>query len=94
MVQSPHIALLTYNMYEHEDEQGWPCHGKLDTSGEARTLHKPKPTKDIISYVESCYLLGVSIDSTYKMHIDMHVDMDPTVRDRDFFLFRKDIFTI
>ena len=79
MVQSPNIAILTYNMYEHEYEQGWPCHGKLDTSGEARTLYKPKITMDIIVYVESCYLLGVSIDSPYKMHIDRHVDMDPTV---------------
>ena len=84
MVQSPNIAILTYNMYENEDEQGWPCLGKLDNSSEARTLHKPKPTKDIVSYVESCYLLGVSIDSTNKMYIDRHVDMDPTIRDRKF----------
>ena len=77
-----------------KDEQGWPCHGKLDTSGEERTLHKPNITKDIVAYVESCYLLGVSIDSTYKMHIDRHVDMDPTVWDRDFFLSRKYIVNI
>ena len=77
-----------------KDEQGWPCHGKLDTSGEASTLHKPKLTKDIIAYVESCYVLGVSIDSTYKMHIDRHVDIDPTVRDRDLFLSRKYILNI
>ena len=66
MVQSPHIEILTYNMYEHEDEQGWPCHGKLDTSGEVSTLHKPKLTNDIISYVGSFYLWGVYTDSTYK----------------------------
>ena len=94
MVQSPHIAILTYNMYEHEDEQGWPCHGKLDTSSEARTLHKPKLMKDIVAYVESCYLLGVSIDSTYKMQIDKHVDMDPTILYRDFLLSRKYIVNI
>ena len=71
-------------MYEHEYEKGWPCHGKLNTLGEARTLHNPKLTKDIVAYVESCYLLGVSIDSTNKMYIDRHVDMDPTIRDRKF----------
>jgi hypothetical protein len=32
MVQSPNIEILTYNIYEHEDENGWPCHGKHDTS--------------------------------------------------------------
>ena len=63
-------------------------------SWKERTLHKPKITKDIVAYVESCYLLGVSIDSTYKMHIDMHVDMDPTVRDRYLFITRKDIVNI
>ena len=94
MVQSPHIAILTYNMYEHEHEQSWPCHGKMDTSSEAMTLHKPKLTKDIVAYVESYYLLGVSIDSTYKMHIDKHVDMDPTILYRDFLLSRKYIVNI
>ena len=81
-------------MYEHEDEQGWPCHGKLHTSGEARTLHNPKLTKDIVAYVESCYLLEVSIDSSYKMHIDKHVNMNPTVQDIDFFLSMKYIVNI
>ena len=79
MVQSPHIAILTYNMYEHEDEKGWTCHEKIATLGEVRTLHKPKLPKEIVAYVESCYLLGVSIDSAYKMHINRNVDMDPTV---------------
>ena len=91
MVQSPHIAILTYNMYEHEDEQGWPCHGQLDTPGNARTLHKAKLSRDIVSYVESCYFLGVPPDLVYKMHIKRLVDIDAETRDRDFFLSRKDI---
>ena len=66
MVRSPHITILTYNMYEHEDEQGWPCHGQHDTSGNARTLHKPNLSRDIVSYVESCYFLGVQPDYVYK----------------------------
>ena len=78
MVQSPHIAILTYNMYEHEDEQGWPCHGQLDTSGNARTLHKPKLSRDIVSYVESCYFLGVPPDSVYKMHVKRKKSINST----------------
>jgi hypothetical protein len=31
--KDPNIAILTYNTYEHEDEEGWPCHGRLDKSG-------------------------------------------------------------
>ena len=45
MVQSPHIEISTYNMYEHKDEQGLPYDGKVDTSGYVRTLHRPKLTK-------------------------------------------------
>ena len=94
MVRSPNITILTYNMYEHEEEHGWPCHGQLDTSGNARTLHKLKLSRDIVSYVESCYFLGVPPDSVYKMHVKRHVDMDVATRDRDFFLSRKDIVNI
>jgi len=94
MVQSPEIAILTYNMSEHEDGEGWPCHGQHDTSCEARTLHKPKLSRDIVSYVESCFHMGVSIDSVYKLHVKRHIDMDAVARDRDFFLSRKDIVNI
>ena len=41
MVQDPDIAILTYNVYDHEDGEGWPCHGQHDTLGEARSMHKP-----------------------------------------------------
>jgi hypothetical protein len=34
--KDPKIEILTYNTYEHEDEEGWPCHGRHDKSGEAR----------------------------------------------------------
>ena len=94
MVDNPDIAILTYNMYEHEDGEGWPCHGQHDTSHDARTLHRPKLSKDIIAYVESCFSQGVPIDTVYKIHIQRHVDMDATTRDRDFFLSRKDIVNI
>ena len=59
------MAILTCNLYENEDGEGWPCHGKHDTSSKAMTLHKPKLSKDIVSYVESCFYLGASIDSAY-----------------------------
>ena len=94
MVDNPEVAILTYNMYEHEDERGWPCHGQHDNSGDPRTLHRPKISRDIVSYVESCFSLGVPIDTVYKFHIKRHVDMDATIRDRDFFLSRKDIVNI
>jgi hypothetical protein len=58
MVQSPNIEILTYNMYENEDENGWSYHGKHDTSGESRSKHKPRLSRDIVSYVESCFFFG------------------------------------
>lgn len=94
MVQNPEAAILTYNLYEHEDKQGWPCHGLHDTSGEARSLHKPKLSRDIVSYVESCFFLEVPVDSVCKMHINKHINLDATARDRDFFLSRKDVANI
>ena len=69
MVDNPDIAILTYNMYEHEDGEGWPCHGQHDTSGDARALHRPRISRDIVAYVESCFSLGVPIDTVYKIHI-------------------------
>ena len=76
MVDNPNIEILTYNMYEHEDGEGWhedgegwPCHGQHDTSGDARTLHRPRLSRDIVAYVESCFSLGVPIDIVYKIHI-------------------------
>ena len=41
MVQDPDVAILTYNVYDHEDGEGWPCHGQHDTLGEVRSMHKP-----------------------------------------------------
>ena len=66
MVDNPDIAILAYNMYEHEDGEGWPCHGQHDTSGDARTLHRPRLSRDIVAYVESCFSLVVPIDTVYK----------------------------
>ena len=94
MVDNPDIAILTYNMYEHEDGEGWPCHGQHDTSGDARTLHRPRISRDIVSYVEICFSMGVPIDTVYKIHIQRHVDMDTVTRDRDFFLSKRDIVNI
>ena len=94
MVNNPNIAILTYNMYEHEDEGGWPYHGQHDNSGDVRFMHRPKLSRDIVAYVESCFSLGVPVDTVYKFHIKRHVDMDVAVRDRDFFLSRKDIVNI
>jgi hypothetical protein len=61
MVQNPNVAILTYNVYDHEDGNGWPCHGQHDTSGEARSMHKPRLSRDMVSYVESCYFLEVPL---------------------------------
>ena len=81
-------------MYEHEDEDGWPCHGKHDVAHETRSLYTPKLSRDIISYVESCFFMGVPIDTVCKMHINQHLDKDVEHRDRDFFLTRKDVVNI
>ena len=94
MNQSPNIAILTYNSYEHEDEDGWLCHGRYDTSSQRRSFHTPKLLRDIISYVESCFFMGVPIDEVMKMHISQHIDIDESQRDRDFFLTRKDVGNI
>jgi hypothetical protein len=94
MVQSPNIEILTYNMYEHEDENGWPCHGEHDTLGEYRSKHKPGLSRDMVSYMESFFVLEVPIDTVFKMNIKEYVDMDAVDRDRDFFLCRKDVVNI
>ena len=79
MVDNPNITILTYNMYEHEDEGGWPCHGQHDNLGDVRTMHRPKLSRNIVAYVESCFSLGVLVDTIYKFHIKRHVDMDVVV---------------
>lgn len=82
MVKDPEVAILTYNMYEHEDTRGWPCHGRHDASGEHRSMHKPRLSRDTVSYVESCFSWDVSADSVYKMYNKKHVDMDAADRDK------------
>jgi hypothetical protein len=94
VVQIPNIEILTYNMYESEYENGWPCHGKHDTSGESRYKHKPRLSRNIVSYVESFFFFEVCIDTVCKIHIKKYFDMDAIDRDRDFFLCRKDVANI
>jgi len=53
---NPRYNILTYNMYEHEDEEGLPCHGKHDTSGEPRPMPKPRLSRDMVT-------LGIGISS-------------------------------
>ena len=50
-------------MYEHEDENGWPYHGQHDTLGEYRSKHKPGLSRDMVSYMESFFVLEVPIDT-------------------------------
>jgi hypothetical protein len=50
--KDPEIEILTYTTYDHEDEEGWPCHGRCDKSGEARSLRKPRLSREIVSFVE------------------------------------------
>ena len=90
MHQIPNIAILTDNSYEHEDEDGWLCHGQHDTSSQRNSFHTPRLSRDIISYVESCFFMGVPIDEVMKMHIRQRIDIDESQRDRDFFLTRKE----
>jgi hypothetical protein len=92
--KDPKIAILTYNTYEHEDEEGWPCHGRHDKSGEARSLRKPRLSREIVSFVENCFFMEVPIDVVYEKHIQRHLDMDAEDRGRDFFLTRKDVANI
>ena len=87
MVQNPKATILTYNLYEHEDKQGCPCHGLHDTSGETRSFHNTKLSRDIISYVGNCFCY-VLVDSVSKMHIKKHVNLDAIADDRDLFLSR------
>ena len=94
MVQDPDVAIITYNMYDHEDGQGWPCHGKRDTLGDDGPKTKPILSRDMMSYWESLFFLQVPSGSVCKMHIKKYVDIHATTRDRDFFLHRKDIVNI
>ena len=94
MVSNPNVAILTYNNYEHKDTQGFPCHGRHDTLGEPRSMHKTRFSRDIISYVESCFYFDMPVDSMCKMHINKHVDIDATNQDRYLFLCRKDVENI
>ena len=66
MVQIPKITIITYNMYKHKYNQGWPCHGQDNTLGDARSMHQPKLSRGMVSNVESCFFLEVSIDSVCK----------------------------
>ena len=90
MVKNIEIAILTYNMYENENEEGWPYHGLCDTLPEARSMHKLRLSRDIVSHVESCLKREVLIDLV-KMHIKKHLDMDATTQDRDFLLYKKEV---
>ena len=94
MVQDPNIAVITYNQYDHEDGQGWPCHGKHSNLSDDVTERKARLLKDMISYLESCYFIELPIDSVCKMHIKKYIDIDATTRDRDFFLRRKEIVNV
>jgi hypothetical protein len=92
--KDPEITILTYNTYDHEYEEGWPCHGRHDKSQEARSLRKPRLSREIVSFVESCFFMEVSIDVVYEKHIQRHLDMDVEDHDRDFLLTRKDVANI
>ena len=94
MVQILEVEIISYNMYEHVDSQGSPCHGQHDTSGLVRVLHQPNLSRDMVSYVESCFSLDVPVDFVCKMHVKKYIDMDAAARDRDFFLCRKDVVNI
>ena len=74
--------------------QGLPCHGRHDTSGEPRSMHKTWMSRDIVSYVESCLYFDVPVIAVCKIHINKHVDMDVVDQDRDLFLCRKDVVII
>ena len=63
-------------MYEHEDENGWPCHGEHETSSESRSKNKPRLSRDMVSYMESFLVLEVPIDTVFKMNIKEYVDME------------------
>jgi hypothetical protein len=92
--KDPNIEILTYNTYEHEDEEGWPCHGRLDKFGGARSLCKSRLSREIVYFVENCFFMDVSTDVVYQKHIEQYVDMDVEDHDRDFFLTRKDVANI
>lgn len=62
MVQDPDAAIITYNMYDHEDGKQWPYHGKHDTLGDDRPQRKPRLSRDMLSYIESLFFLQVPID--------------------------------
>ena len=94
MVKIPEIVIITYNMYEHVDRKGWPCHGQQDTSSHARVLHQPQLSRDIVSYLESCFFLDGPVDSVCKMHVKKYIDVDVVARDMDLLLCMKDVVNI
>ena len=92
--QSPHIAILTYNTHDHEDEYGWTCHGQHNKSSDVRALYCPRFSRNFVNYMESCFYMGVPIDVVCQMHIERHVGIDVKQRSRDYFLIRKDVANI
>ena len=44
----PNAAIITYNMYEHEDKDGWPCHGQSDRSNEPRVMYVPHFSREMV----------------------------------------------
>jgi len=97
MAGKPNVAIITYNMYEHEDKDGWPCHGQSDKSNEPRVRYAPRLSREMVLSVEAMYEMGLSVDMVCERHMLevreglFNVDNEST---RDSFLTRRDVVNI
>lgn len=96
LVARPGVAIITYNLYVHEDKNGWPCHGKLDKSGDLRARNAPRLPAEMVLSVEAMYNLGLPINVVYEQHILEVAEgrYDGLKNNRDSHLMRRDIFNI
>ena len=69
MAGKPNVAIITYNMYEHEDKDGWPCHRQFDRSSEPRMMYAPRLSREMVLSVEAMYEMGSSIYMVCEQHM-------------------------
>lgn len=97
LVARPGVAIITYNLYVHEDKNGWPCHGILDRSGDPRARNAPRLPVEMVLSVEAMYNLGLPINVVYEQHILEVAEGRYDIclkNNRDSHLMRRDIINI
>uniref|UniRef100_A0A7N0VJI9 SWIM-type domain-containing protein n=1 Tax=Kalanchoe fedtschenkoi TaxID=63787 RepID=A0A7N0VJI9_KALFE len=87
----PLIALLVYNLRNHVDKSGSPCHGILDQDAiGTRAMYAPRISEELRQKVMAMLYAGVSLDSIVQHHMEfVHKNGGPN--NRDDFLTRNDV---